>query len=208
MGFNISGLAINKNYENNFEKLQQDLGWNLEKDAEIDFETASENWTEEGICNVYFSEKGTLIFLNMDMCSESYPIKDANTLTFALSETVMAFNLNYCENGIEKRSIIEVDDERMQDEGEILDVEATSEDTSELIWNQIEVVLGKRFWDIELEEKATRFIFKDSQNSSAEILKEDKIVEQNITEQKTPGKIVSNNMTATSESKKWWEFWK
>ena len=208
MGYNISGLAINKNYENDFEKLQQDLGWNLEKDAEIDFETASENWTEEGICNVYFSEKGTLIFLNMDMCSESYPIKDANTLTFALSETVMAFNLNYCENGIEKRSIIEVDDERMQDEGEILDVEATSEDTSELIWNQIEVVLGKRFWDIELEEKATRFIFKDSQNSSAEILKEDKIVEQNITEQKTPGKIVSNNMTATSESKKWWEFWK
>ena len=208
MGFNISGLAINKNYENDFEKLQQDLGWNLEKDAEIDFETASENWTEEGICNVYFSEKGTLIFLNMDMCSESYPIKDANTLTFALSETVMAFNLNYCENGIEKRSIIEVNDERMQDEGEILDVEVNSEDTSELIWNQIEVVLGKRFWDIELEEKATRFIFKDSQNSSAEILKEDKIVEQNITEQKNVGTTINNNMTSASESKKWWEFWK
>ena len=208
MGFNISGLAINKNYEYDFEKLQRDLGWSLIKDAEIDFETASENWTEEGICTVYFSEKGTLIFLNMDICSESYPIKDANTLTFALSETVMAFNLNYCENGIEKRSIIEVNDERMQDEGEILDVEATSEDTSELIWNQIEVVLGKRFWDIELEEKATRFIFKDSQNSSAEILKEDKIVKQNITEQKNVGTIVSNNRASASESKKWWEFWK
>ena len=29
MGFNISGLAINKNYENDFDSLQKELGWNL-----------------------------------------------------------------------------------------------------------------------------------------------------------------------------------
>ena len=37
MGFNLSGLAINKNYENDFDHLQKELGWNLEKQSEIDF---------------------------------------------------------------------------------------------------------------------------------------------------------------------------
>ena len=159
MGFNISGLAINKNYEKDFDQLQKELGWNLEKQSEIDFETASSNWTEDEICNVYFSEKGTLIFIGMDMCNESFPLKNDNTLTFALSETSMAFNINYCENGIEKRSIMEVNEERMTDEGDKLEVEEKSEDTSEIIWNQIEVVIGKRFWDIEPNEKAIRYVF-------------------------------------------------
>lgn len=161
MGFNISGLAINKNYENDFEQLQKELGWNLQKECDIDFQIASENWTEEDTCLVYFSEKGTLLFLNMEMCSESYKIKDTNTLTFAVSETVMAFNLNYCENGIEKRSIMEVDGERLEDAGEKLSVEDKSADTSEIIWNQLEIVLGKSFWAIESEEKASRYIFRN-----------------------------------------------
>jgi len=159
MGFNISGLAINKNYEREFDQLQKELGWNLEKQSEINFETASSNWTEDGICDVYFTEKGTLLFISMDMCAESWGLKNDNTLTFALSETSMAFNINYCENGIEKRSIMEVNDERMQDEGEKLTVEEKSEDTSEIIWNQIEQVIGKRFWDIQPDEKAVRYIF-------------------------------------------------
>jgi hypothetical protein len=159
MGFNISGLAINKNYEKEFDKLQKELGWNLEKQSEINFETASANWTEEGICNVYFSENGTLIFMGMDMCTDSFPLKNENTLTFALSETSMAFNINYCENGVEKRTIMEVNDERMTDDGDKLEVEEKSEDTSEIIWNQIEKVIGKRFWDIEPNEKATRYVF-------------------------------------------------
>ncbi|MCD8406286.1 hypothetical protein LNI90_04965 [Tenacibaculum dicentrarchi] len=159
MGFNISGLAINKNYENEFIELQKELGWNLEKQSEIDFETASSNWTKDGICDVYFTEKGTLMFISMDMCAESWSLKNDNTLTFVLSETSMAFNINYNENGIEKRSIMEVNDERMQDEGEKLGIEDKSEDTSEIIWNQIEVVIGKRFWDIEPNEKAVRYVF-------------------------------------------------
>ena len=159
MGFNISGLAINKNYASEFEELQKELGWNLEKQSEIDFETASSNWTEDGVCDVYFSEKGTLIFMSMDMCAESWRLKKESTLTFALSETSMAFNINYCENGVEKRSIIEVNGERVKDEGEKLEIEEKSEDTSEIIWNQLEVVIGKRFWDIEPDEKATRYVF-------------------------------------------------
>ena len=194
MAFNISGLAINKNYENEFVELQKELGWNLEKQSEIDFETASSNWTEDGICDVYFTEKGTLIFMSMDMCAESWSLKNDNTLTFALSETSMAFNINYNENGIEKRSIMEVNDERMQDEGEKLGIEDKSEDTSEIIWNQIEVVIGKRFWDIEPNEKAVRYVFGKAK------------IQEPIIESET--KKVEVKKGIILESKKWWEFWK
>ena len=44
MGMNISGIAINKNYENDFENLAKSLRWKLKKQAEIDFGTAVSNW--------------------------------------------------------------------------------------------------------------------------------------------------------------------
>ncbi len=202
MGFNLSGLAINKNYKNEFENLQKELGWNLEKVAEIDFETASSNWKDTGICDAYFTENGTLLFISIDMCTESWPLKNDNSLTFALSETSMVFNINYCENGIEKRSIIEVEDNRMQDEGEKLKVEDISEDTSEIIWNQIEVVIGKRFWDIQPEEKAVRYRFLNANVEKSETI--------NIEVASSESAINGNkeNYIDTNEQKKWWEFWK
>ncbi|QXP60843.1 hypothetical protein [Olleya sp. HaHaR_3_96] len=194
MGFNLSGLAINKNYESEFEDLQKQLGWTLEKQSEIDFETASSNWTDDGICDVYFSEKGTLLFLSMDMCTASWGLKTNNTLTFALSETAMAFNIKYSENSVEKRSIMEVNGEKMEDEGQKLDVEANSEDASEIIWNQLEAVLGKRFWDIEPDEKATRYVFGKAKKH------EDRTEPQEIK--------IENHKTIVITPKKWWQFWK
>jgi hypothetical protein len=202
MGFNISGLAINKNYENDFDSLQKELGWNLKKETEIDFETASSNWKDDGICDVYFSENGTLLFISMEMCTESFPLKNDNSLTFALSETSMAFYINYCENGIEKRLIMEVNDERMEDEGEKLGVENTAEDTSEIILNQLEVVIGKRFWDIEPDEKATRYLFVHENISNTE----PEIITNAIVEPKND--IVQNIYNEPIRIKKWWEFWK
>ena len=183
MGFNISGLVINKNYGENFEELQNKLGWNLKKVEEIDFETASSNWQEEDICDVYFTEEGTLLFLNMDLCTNSYEIENVNSLTFALSETSMVFNLNYCENGIEVRSIMEVESEMIDNSGEKLEVEEISDDISEIIFNQIEVVLGKSFWDIEPNEKVFRYCFSNTNNTTEqkeniiEILKEPNVIE-------------------------------
>lgn len=202
MGFNISGLAINKNYENDFDSLQKELGWNLKKETEIDFETASSNWKDDGICDVYFSENGTLLFISMEMCTESFPLKNDNSLTFALSETSMAFYINYCENGIEKRLIMEVNDERMQDEGEKLGVENNAEDTSEIIWNQLEVVIGKRFWVIEPDEKATRYLFVHENITNTEPeTNTNAVVEPKIDR-------VQNIYNEPIRIKKWWEFWK
>lgn len=160
MGFNISGLVINKNYENNLDDLQQKLGWSLQKVEDINFETASENWKEPNICDVYFTETGTILFLGMDKCMESYPIEDVNTLSFILSEVSMSFNLNYCENGINKRSFMATEGMKVMEEGEELDAEHKNDDLSEVIWEQIGIVLGIPYMEIDLGANATRYHFQ------------------------------------------------
>mgnify|MGYP006333186415 CR=1 FL=1 len=57
MGFNISGLVIDKNYENKILELQQILDYELTFDKEVNFEEASENWKSDKYCDIYFSEK-------------------------------------------------------------------------------------------------------------------------------------------------------
>ncbi|MEJ8757714.1 hypothetical protein WG947_11935 [Pontibacter sp. H259] len=199
MGFNISGVAINKNYKDNWQELQNKFGWTLKKKADISFEEAAANWKDEGICDVYFSEKGTLMFISIDRCLESWALKDADTLTFALSETSMAFNLNYCEKGEVERSIMEVNGDRMTDEGERLEAEDRSEDISDLIFNQMAVVLGKSFWSIEPGESAERYVFV--QEAPSYPASEPELTVAGLESPQFESSV-------TSASKKWWQFWK
>ncbi|MDR3287522.1 MAG: hypothetical protein LBT27_08775 [Prevotellaceae bacterium] len=187
MGFNLSGIVINKNYKENIEFVEKEFDWNLEFIEEIAFEVASENWKEEGLCDIYFSEHGTMIFLNMDMCIDSWSTQNDNVLTFALSETSMAFNLEYCEKKENLRSIMEVGGKKMSEEGDKLPVEETLSDISEIIWEQIGIVLGKSFWKIAPEEKAYRY----------KLLKKENVVIEEIAVSAKP-----------ESSKKWWQFWK
>jgi len=210
MGFNVSGLVINQNYENKINQLQEEFKWNIRKESEIDFETASSNWKEAGILDFYFSESGTLIFMNIDMCTDSFRLKNANTLTFALSETSMAFNVNYCENGILKRSIMEVNNDRFTDDGEKLSVEDKSSDTSEIIWNQMEVLLGKKFWSIEPDEKAIRYFVQKNSESKPKVknnLSEDFHNSKKLQEIVVKD-LLNNGDIKSRVTKKWWQFWK
>src|SRR6478735_2023718 len=152
MGFNVSGVAINRSYQDKVEALAKELNWKLEFVEEIIFETASENWKEEGLCDIYFTENGTILFLNMDLCTESWSIDQGNVLTFAISETSMAFNLNYCEDRKSVRSVMIFNGDKMVDEGEALEVEGTTNDATEIIWGQLEKTTGKSFWSIEPDE--------------------------------------------------------
>lgn len=139
-------------------ELQAQLGWELKIEGEVDLDTASENWKEPDICDVFFTENGTILFISIDKCMEAYPLENVNTLAFVMSEVSMSFNLNYCENGIEKRSFMATENEIVMEDGEPLDAEA-DDDLSEVIWEQIKVVLGKRFMDIDLGETAIRYRF-------------------------------------------------
>lgn len=162
MGHNISGIAINKNFENNVGELSKLLGVELQIENEIIFEDASENWKEEGYFDVYFSKNGTLIFANIDYCLEPYSHKETNILTFALSETSMTFNIGYTENDVLVRSIMKVNDDILDEEGEPLQCEIDNEDDmTEAIFDQIGEVIGMHFYEIELDEKAYRFTLKN-----------------------------------------------
>lgn len=157
MGFNFSGIVINRNYKNNVNGLQKDLGLDLQPDGEINYLQASANWKEKGICDIYFGEHGTILFVNYAMCMEGRCIKDANVLTFAVSETSMAFAFHYCERGKAVRSFVELDGERVSDEGEKLPAE-DGKDALDATIGQLGVVLGQSFWSIDFEEKAYRYI--------------------------------------------------
>lgn len=162
MGHNISGIAFNKNFENNVEELSKLLGVYLQNENEIIFEEASENWKEEGYFDVYFSKNGTLVFANIDYCLEPYSYEETNILTFALSETSMTFNIGYTENNVLIRSIMKVNDDILDEEGEPLQCEIDNEDDmTETIFDQIGEVIGIHFYEIELDEKAYRFTLKN-----------------------------------------------
>jgi acyl-[acyl carrier protein]--UDP-N-acetylglucosamine O-acyltransferase len=55
MGLNISGLVIDKNYENNISELESILGQKLVFEKEVSFEEALENWKEDTYCDIYFT---------------------------------------------------------------------------------------------------------------------------------------------------------
>ena len=109
MGFNISGIATAINLQSNLGLIEKEIGFKLTFEKEIDFETASSNWKEEGICDIYYTENATLIFINFEYTTNAYSFQNQPTLTFALSETSMAFCFYYCENGeiIREKSEVE-----------------------------------------------------------------------------------------------------
>jgi len=169
MGYNISGLVIDKNYENDIEQIENILGEKLTFDKKVDFESGSENWKDDNYCDIYFSEKGTLIFISMER---------------AASEMTMTFAVNYTDNCKIIRSFAETEDEvRHEEIGEKLDFEKTENDASELIHHLIEKTLDKKFWDIDLEEECYRYNFK-SQTSENTPEKEEKIEPDSIKERK------------------------
>ncbi|MBB3697046.1 hypothetical protein KMW28_21625 [Flammeovirga yaeyamensis] len=157
MGFNISGLAINSSYENKLVELQNDLNLTFDYIEDVNFETASSNWTDEGIAYIYFTPKSTLLFLHVDMCIEPYPIKENNVLSFALSELSMAFSINYTEGKEVKRYIIEHNGEKVSDEGTSFSFENSCDDASEIIWKLLDEVLDTSYDDIDLAATAKKF---------------------------------------------------
>jgi len=170
MSFNISGIAINKNLEHQLPDLFQMLALDLEFDSHIEFDEASKNWKEEGVVDIYFTENGTLVFLESDLCiGVDYGLPEAHVFTFALSESAMFFDLNYVVDNKLVRSKMESKGEVDDVAGEPLDMETDNEDMSEVIWKQIEVVLGKSFFAIQPEEKAVRYRIKKTYEVDPEV---------------------------------------
>jgi len=154
MGFNISGIAIDKNFDKDVQKIADAFGWNFSHVKEVTFERASKNWTPEGEVNIYFSDRATLIFLNYANCLEPYAISDAKVLTFAYSATSMAFFMSFWDNQQHRRTIMEIERDISQQNGEKLPLEKDEPTTDSLIFDMINEVMGQTFFSIDLGEKA------------------------------------------------------
>lgn len=175
MGISIAGIVINQNFENNLDELQKHFNWRFIRSEKVNVEAAQENWKGDTYCDIYFTENGTLIFLNIEMSSGNYVIPELNTLTFAMSETSMTFYLRYHEKGKLKRLLAEHDGSIEMDQGEKLPVEEDAEDMQEFIWLQMEEVLGKSFWSLEPEEKAMRYYFNPNPSAQTNKAEEKRI---------------------------------
>ena len=191
MGFNIAGLVIDENYQDRLPELETLLGDKLIFQKEVLFEDASENWKEDNYCDIYFSEKGTFIFISGERAASEYALPKSNLFTFILSEMTMTFMIDFVEKGISKRSLVDVEGEIIESEGEPLPIESKAEDASEIIYLLIEDTIGESFDDIDLEATCYRFAFESSQQEQEQ-------------EQEQEGKLV---YTSAKESKPWWKFW-
>lgn len=167
MSMNLSGIVIQGNLKNQENQISDILGLSLTFEKEIDFEMASSNHQEEGILDIYFGDKGTLIFAHQDLCSgETYGLDQRRILSFSISETAMAFYFAYSVNNRTQRTLLEFEGERITDEGEEFDFEENQE-TSELIWEYISHVLGEDFWEIDESAKAYRYaIVSEAKNET------------------------------------------
>lgn len=210
MGFNIAGIAINANMEDNITELSNILGENLVLDSEIDFETASENWKEEGIFDVYFGDRGTLVFGNTEVLDDDFKAPKLEVFTFAISESSMLFAFTHSENNKVLRAVMNVEGEMVDEYGDELDVEEDHDDISEVIWKQISNVLGESYWKIEPDAKAYRYVIKGNSHDKGEI--EAVYAPPTPKTPIAPPATIEVQETHTPpeelDTKKWWEFWK
>jgi hypothetical protein len=169
MGFNISGLVIDRNYENDISELESIIGEKLVFEKEVIFEETLESWKEDSYCDIYFSKKGSLILLSMEIGGFEFFADNQTAFSFVLSEMSMTFTINYTKNNKLVRSIM-VSEDMIEDEGEPFEFETDDEDKSELIYQLIENTLGESFHEIDLEARCFRYSFKqEPQNKSQTI---------------------------------------
>ena len=154
MGLFLSGLAINKNYKKEVDVLYNILNMNVVKTEEVTFEQAIDSTTELFYFDVYFTDNGTLVFINDDLCMQSYLINELNALSFIVSEHTDSYMVHYSENGKDKFNITKIEG-RLTGNGKKI-IKDNNLKVDELIYQYIENLIGKNFFNIKNEEKIIR----------------------------------------------------
>jgi hypothetical protein len=159
MGFNFSGLVIGKCYKDKPSEFMSEVGQrlNLSNAEEIDYETASSNWKDEGICDVYFGDNGTILYLQNEVCMDPWPQENARTLSFICLEMSMFFHFTLCKNARIIRTLTEENGQKHYEYGDALLLESQHDyDTSSVIMHLIDDILAQPE-GVDLSEKAYRY---------------------------------------------------
>lgn len=157
MGIIVGGVVIDKNYQSDIEGLERILGKKLVYEGDTIFKKASVNEQEADNCEVYFSDRGTLVLTSIERASILHKATGQEVLSFVIDEESMAFGLNYTRNNFLVRKVLEVEGDIVESKGELLDFEEGEEDKLELIYHVIEELLDEYIWDIEPQGKCISY---------------------------------------------------
>jgi hypothetical protein len=157
MGFNFTGIAINKNYQDKIEEVSQIFDMKLTLKEEIYFENAMSSHKPDDTCDIYFFENCTIVFLSEPIQLNLNKLSiNRQIASFMASETAMVFELEVSENQQTIRYMTEFNNDRMEDEGDKFEDE-DEDDGMEVVFKGIANTINKSFWGIEPDEKAYRY---------------------------------------------------
>jgi hypothetical protein len=148
MGYNIAGLVISNNYDQDINKLSQDLKWGIEVTEEISYEIASANWTPANEFRIFFSDKATMIFFPLMWVVNPFRSRYFEPLNYAYSETFMAFGFDFFKKGILIRSIMEHEGQIKMQRRELLELEKANPSASGFTFATIKSLLEEDFREI------------------------------------------------------------
>ena len=157
MGFDSTGIAINKNYQETIEEVSQIFDMKLTLKEEIYFENAMSSHKPDDTCDIYFSENCTIVFLSEPIQLSLNKLSiDRQIASFMVSETAMVLDLDISKNQENIRYMTEFNNDRMEDEGNKFEGEG-EDDGMEVVFKGIANTINKSFWGIEPDEKAYRY---------------------------------------------------
>ena len=163
MGFNVTGVATSIKTEN-INELTKLLGIGPLTMLNIsNFESATSSSIGENEIFLTKTSNGTILTVGdeIDIDNLSFDKISAygKALKFMVGETAMVFGFDYYENGKLVRSVINVQDKNIQEEGESLEIEKTEDDFTEIIFNIMETVSGDSIYTLEPDIQSIRFLW-------------------------------------------------
>lgn len=157
MGYNLSGITINKNFNGSTEELIKHIKWPLEYVKEVTYEESSTAYHDDDVFDIFFSKSGTLILSISPDDINPLISKDCEVLRFMISETTMAFFFDKYVDGVNRREYFEHEGEVKNDLGTPLKEELNEEDAMEKTMNIIQNIFGENLYDFELSTKGHRY---------------------------------------------------
>ncbi len=145
MGFNFSGLIINKKLEDT-SKLSSILETSLQKTGNSKFEEALSASKEDGVIDVLYSEQGTLVITEQGAIYDLEGISEGlEVIQFIISEVSDTYYLEKAKDNNLVRKYISSQGEIVENQGDALSFEKEEGDFGEQVWTAIDEVLGNDF---------------------------------------------------------------
>lgn len=160
MGWKLSGLAIDKDFSQNPERLLALLNINnfiLVRESTFEEETA--DYYENEAIGVTFFEKGSFLSAGFNLITDSDLLTKASLnqriIAFYINDTTSTYCFDFYSDGkyIRSKWFSSSDPgiDTSTNFGELLEEEKQETDELEIIFNLIGAIIGKRFYDIEEE---------------------------------------------------------